>query len=100
MSRPARCCRGSADSSRAAVRRCDHLAEPRSEVRLTDHLTALDAAFLELEEGDSSAHMHIGWTMVFDPLPRGGTPAVDEVRRLLAERLSLLPRFSRRLSEP
>ena len=67
---------------------------------MTDHLTALDAAFLELEEGDSSAHMHIGWTMLFDPLPRGGTPAVDEVRRLLEERLSLLPRFSRRLSTP
>ncbi len=67
---------------------------------MTDHLTALDAAFLELEEGDSSAHMHIGWTMVFDPLPGGGTPAVDEIRRLLDERLSLLPRFRRRLSTP
>ena len=67
---------------------------------MTDHLTALDAAFLELEEGDSSAHMHIGWTMVFDPLPGGGTPTIDEVRRLLAERLSLLPRFRRRLSAP
>jgi diacylglycerol O-acyltransferase / wax synthase len=67
---------------------------------VTDHLSALDAAFLELEEGDSSAHMHIGWTMVFDPLPGGGTPTVDEVRRLLADRLSLLPRFRRRLSAP
>ncbi len=67
---------------------------------MTDHLTALDAAFLELEEGDASAHMHIGWAMVFDPLPGGGTPAVDEVRRLLEERLSLLPRFRRRLSSP
>ena len=67
---------------------------------MTDHLTALDAAFLELEEGDSSAHMHIGWTMVFDPLPGGSTPAVDEVRRLLEDRLSLLPRFRRRLSTP
>jgi diacylglycerol O-acyltransferase / wax synthase len=67
---------------------------------VTDHLTALDAAFLELEEGDASAHMHIGWTMVFDPLPGGGTPAVEEVRRLLEERLSLLPRFRRRLSAP
>ena len=67
---------------------------------MTDHLTALDAAFLELEEGDSSAHMHIGWTMVFDPLPGGGAPAVDEVRRLLEDRLSLLPRFRRRLSTP
>ena len=68
--------------------------------RVTDHLTALDAAFLELEEGDASAHMHIGWTMVFDPLPGGGTPAIEDVRRLLEERLSLLPRFRRRLSAP
>ncbi len=67
---------------------------------MTDHLTALDAAFLELEEGDASAHMHIGWTMVFDPLPGGGTPAIEDVRRLLDERLSLLPRFRRRLSSP
>jgi diacylglycerol O-acyltransferase / wax synthase len=67
---------------------------------VTDHLTALDAAFLELEEGDASAHMHIGWTMVFDPLPGGGTPAIEDVRRLLEERLSLLPRFRRRLSSP
>lgn len=67
---------------------------------MTDHLTALDAAFLELEEGDASAHMHIGWTMVFDPLPGGGTPAIEDVRRLLEERLSLLPRFRRRLSSP
>ena len=67
---------------------------------MTDHLTALDAAFLELEEGDASAHRHIGWTMVFDPLPGGGTPAIEDVRRLLEERLSLLPRFRRRLSSP
>jgi diacylglycerol O-acyltransferase len=67
---------------------------------VTDHLTALDGAFLELEESDGSAHMHIGWTMVFDPLPGGGPPAVEDVRRLLEERLSLLPRFRRRLSAP
>ncbi len=44
--------------------------------------------------------MHIGWTMVFDPLPDGGTPSVEDVRRSLEERLSLLPRFRRRLSTP
>jgi diacylglycerol O-acyltransferase / wax synthase len=67
---------------------------------VTDHLTALDAAFLELEESDASAHMHIGWTMVFDPLPGGGSPSVEDLRRLLEERLSLLPRFRRPLSMP
>ena len=37
-------------------------------------LSALDAAFLELEEADESAHMHIGWAMVFEPPPGGGAP--------------------------
>ena len=27
---------------------------------MSEHLTALDATFLELEEADESAHMHIG----------------------------------------
>ena len=67
---------------------------------MTDHLTPLDASFLELEEGDESSHMHIGWAMLFDPLPGGGTPAVEDVREGLESRLSLLPRFRRRLSQP
>ena len=37
------------------------------------HLTPLDAAFLELEQSDEAAHMHIGWAMIFDPLPDGGS---------------------------
>ncbi|MGB6424772.1 MAG: wax ester/triacylglycerol synthase family O-acyltransferase [Solirubrobacterales bacterium] len=67
---------------------------------MTDHLTPLDASFLELEEGDQSSHMHVGWAMAFEPLPDGGTPGVEQVRELLDSRLSLLPRFRRRLSEP
>lgn len=63
-----------------------------------DHLTPLDAAFLELEEGDASSHMHVGWAMIFDPLPGGGVPSVERVRDLLEERIELLPRFHRRLS--
>jgi len=63
-----------------------------------DHLTPLDAAFLELEEGDESAHMHIGWAMVFDPLPEGGTPSAAGVQDLLENRLELLPHFRCRLS--
>jgi WS/DGAT/MGAT family acyltransferase len=63
-------------------------------------LTPLDAAFLELEEADESAHMHIGWAMVFDPSPGGGAPSLDELRRQTDERLDLLPRFRRRLSSP
>jgi diacylglycerol O-acyltransferase len=62
------------------------------------HLTPLDAAFLELEEADESAHMHIGWAMVFEPLPGGGTPSLEDVQQRTAERLEALPRFRRRLS--
>jgi diacylglycerol O-acyltransferase len=64
------------------------------------HLSPLDAAFLELEEADESAHMHIGWAMVFDPLPGGGVPTIEEVRAQTAARLDALPRFRRRLSSP
>ena len=67
---------------------------------VSDTLTPLDAAFLELEEGDESAHMHIGWAMLFDPLPGGGTPSIERVRKLLDERLLPLPRFHCRLSSP
>jgi WS/DGAT/MGAT family acyltransferase len=64
------------------------------------HLSPLDAAFLELEEADESAHMHIGWAMVFDPLPGGGTPTLEAIRAQIGERLDALPRFRRRLSSP
>ncbi len=67
---------------------------------MEEQLTPLDATFLELEEGDESAHMHVGWAMLFDPLPDGGTPTLAQVRELLDERLQLLPRFRRRLSSP
>lgn len=67
---------------------------------MQEHLTPLDATFLELEEGDESAHMHVGWAMLFAPLPEGGTPSLKRVRELLDERLELLPRFRRRLSSP
>jgi len=64
------------------------------------HLTPLDAAFLELEEADDSAHMHIGWAMIFDPPPGGERPSLEELRRRTKERLGPLPRFCRRLSTP
>lgn len=65
-----------------------------------DRLTALDAAFLELEETDDSAHMHIGWAMIFDPLPQGGTPSLEVLRNQTGQRLEPLPRFLCRLSSP
>jgi WS/DGAT/MGAT family acyltransferase len=67
---------------------------------MSENVSALDATFLELEEADPSAHMHIGAVMVFDPLPDGGGPSLERLRSHLAERLSAMPRFGQRLSEP
>jgi WS/DGAT/MGAT family acyltransferase len=67
---------------------------------MSEHLTPLDATFLELEQADDSAHMHIGGIMVFDPLPDGGPPSRKELCQHLAGRLGQLPRYRQRLSEP
>ena len=64
-----------------------------------EHLTALDATFLELEEADESAHMHIGAIMVFEPTPDGGAPTTEQLAHHLAHRLAELPRYRQRLSE-
>lgn len=65
-----------------------------------EQLTPLDASFLELEQADDCSHMHIGWAMVFEPVPAGGVPRVEEVRALLGRRLAAMPRFRKRLSHP
>lgn len=65
-----------------------------------EQLTMLDTMFLELEQADETAHMHIGAALVFDPLPEGGTPDIAAVREHLHARLGLLPRFAQRLSGP
>ena len=65
-----------------------------------DQRTALDAMFLELEQADDSALMHIGAVLVFEPLPGGGTPAIDKVRKHLEQRLDLLPRYRQKLGAP
>lgn len=66
----------------------------------SQQLSPLDAAFLELEEADEAAHMHIGWALVFDPPPGGGRPSLELLRDQVRERLEALPRFRRRLSSP
>lgn len=63
------------------------------------HLSALDATFLELEEVDESAHMHIGAVMVFDAPPGGRPPSREELREYLDSRLGQLPRYLQRLSQ-
>jgi diacylglycerol O-acyltransferase / wax synthase len=65
-----------------------------------EQLTALDATFLELEEADQSAHMHIGGVIVLEPGPRGGAPPIEEIRRDVVTRLPDLPRYRQRLSAP
>ena len=62
-----------------------------------ERLTALDATFLELEEADLSAHMHIGAVMIFAP---GAAPSVSAVGAELAHRLDALPRYRQHLSQP
>lgn len=64
------------------------------------HLSPLDAAFLELEEADPSAHMHIGWAMVFDPPPGGERPSLERLREQTRQRLEAVSRFRHRLSSP
>lgn len=63
-----------------------------------EQLSMLDTMFLELEQFDESAHMHIGAALVFDPLPDGGTPDVTALREHVAERIEILPRFTQQLS--
>ena len=65
---------------------------------MSDTLTALDATFLELEQQDEGALMSIGGVSVFDPVPGGGAPTIDELCADLASRLAYLPRYSQRLS--
>ena len=65
-----------------------------------DHVNALDATFLELEEADASAHMHIGGVMIFEPHGEGGAPPIDWIRRELDARVDRLPRYRQRLSSP
>ncbi|HET6870427.1 MAG TPA: wax ester/triacylglycerol synthase family O-acyltransferase [Solirubrobacteraceae bacterium] len=67
---------------------------------MSDNLTALDATFLELEQQDEGALMGIGGVSVFDPVPGGGGPSVEEVCANLSARLDYLPRYSQRLSSP
>ena len=65
---------------------------------MSEQLSMLDTMFLELEQADPSAHMHIGAALMFDPLPDGGTPTIEALRAHVAARVGRLPRFTQRLS--
>ena len=57
-----------------------------------DRLTALDAAFLQMERG--GAHMHVASIMVFAGTP----PTHEELIAALGERMQLVPRYRQRLA--
>ena len=67
---------------------------------IEERLSPLDSTFLELEQADEGAMMHIGVALIFDPqVAAGGTPSLEQVMAVLDERFGTLPRFRRRLSE-
>jgi diacylglycerol O-acyltransferase / wax synthase len=59
-----------------------------------DRLTALDSAFLHLED-DSTAHMHVASVMVFE----GSAPTQQELVDHVLSRLHLVPRYRQRLAQ-
>jgi diacylglycerol O-acyltransferase / wax synthase len=67
---------------------------------MRSHLSPLDAALLEIEEGDDAAHMQIGCAMIFDPLPGGERPSLEKLREQARERLGEASILRRRLSMP
>jgi diacylglycerol O-acyltransferase / wax synthase len=67
---------------------------------MTFPLTALGVTLLELEELSEGAVMNVGGVMVFDALPEGGVPSVEEVQALVEDRLSALHGYRHRLSRP
>lgn len=67
---------------------------------MTERLTPLDGTFLELEDADDAAHMHLGALLVLEPTPDGGPPSLDALARQIEDRLPLLPRYRDRLVHP
>jgi len=58
-----------------------------------DRLSALDAAFLHIEDA-GPAHMHVASVMTFD----GEAPEYDELLEMIDRRLHLVPRYRQRLA--
>ncbi|MBD0281510.1 MAG: wax ester/triacylglycerol synthase family O-acyltransferase [Thermoleophilaceae bacterium] len=59
-----------------------------------DRLSAIDASFLHQEK--QSSHMHVGALLTFD----GPPPELQDFRRHLESRLSLVPRYRQKLAFP
>ena len=61
--------------------------------RNPNRLTALDSAFLHIE--NTGAHMHVASVMTFE----GAPPAYDDLLDALESRLHLVPRYRQRLAD-
>jgi diacylglycerol O-acyltransferase / wax synthase len=61
-------------------------------------LRPLDVSFLRVET--PNAHMHVGWSALFEPHPERPRPTVDALRGSIGSRLHLAPRFRQRLAFP
>jgi diacylglycerol O-acyltransferase / wax synthase len=59
-----------------------------------DRLSALDAAFLDLDS--DTAPLHVGWTICVEGRP----PSLSALRRHIESRLEHVPRFRRRVKRP
>ena len=66
-------------------------------VRMSARLGSLDAAFLELEDSQEAAHMHIGAVLVFEARAEG-PPSLARLRQEIADRIRALPRYRSRLT--
>jgi diacylglycerol O-acyltransferase / wax synthase len=67
---------------------------------MRSHLSPLDAVFLELEQADEAAHMHIGWAAIFEPSAGGERPSLEKLREQVRDRLEESSVLRRRLSSP
>src|SRR6187200_3177207 len=67
---------------------------------MRSHLSPLDAVLLEVEQADDAIQMQFGWVTIFDPLPDGGRPSQERLRRQVRQRLVGNSTLRRRLSMP
>ena len=61
-------------------------------------LRPLDGSFLRVET--PNAHMHVGWSALFEPHPERERPDLLSLRESILARLHLAPRFRQRLAFP
>ncbi|HEX6458749.1 MAG TPA: wax ester/triacylglycerol synthase family O-acyltransferase [Thermoleophilaceae bacterium] len=65
---------------------------------MRSRLRPLDGSFLRVET--PNAHMHVGWSAVFEPHPERPRPDIQDLRESILGRLHLAPRFRQRLAFP